>query len=93
MDDEEMEAVIVQTISGAIAAVPAYLRDVAGDSEALGVRDPKEFVYGMVMGMALGIGGAMLGARGEAPTQKEQEKMRDIVYRHIPEIREGIFGP
>ena len=44
------------------------------------------------MGMALGMGGAILSAQKEAPTEEDQIKIRDIVYKHIPEIRERIFN-
>lgn len=42
--------------------------------------------------MALGMGGAVLSSQKEAPTKEDQIKVRDIVYRHIPEIRERIFS-
>jgi hypothetical protein len=44
------------------------------------------------MGMALGMGGAILSAQKEMPTEEDQMKIRDIVYKHIPEIRERIFS-
>jgi hypothetical protein len=44
------------------------------------------------MGMALGMGGAILSAQTETPTAEDQMKIRDIVYKHIPEIRERIFN-
>ena len=43
------------------------------------------------MGMALGMGGAILSAQKEMPTQEDQIKMRDIVYKYIPDIREKDF--
>jgi len=49
------------------------------------------FVYGIVMGMALGVSGAILSAQKEMPTAEDQIKVRDIIYKHIPEIRERIF--
>jgi hypothetical protein len=42
--------------------------------------------------MALGMSGAILSAQKEAPTAEDQIKVRDIVYKHIPEIRERIFN-
>ena len=46
----------------------------------------------MIMGMALGMGGAVLSTQREAPTVEDQVKVRDMVYKNIPEIRERIFG-
>ena len=51
-----------------------------------------EFVFGVVMGMALGMSGAILSAQKEMPTAEDQMKIRDIVYKHIPDIRERIFN-
>ena len=92
MSEEQLEALIVQTINGAVATIPAYLDEIKENKEVLKVEDPKEFVYGIVMGMALGMSGAILSAQKEMPTPEEQIKVRDIVYKHIPEIRERIFS-
>jgi len=58
----------------------------------LKVENPQEFVYGIVIGMALGMGGAILSEQEKTPTTEDQMKIRDIVYKHIPEIRERIFN-
>ncbi len=92
MKEEELESVIEQTINGAILTIPAYMDEIKENKETLKVEDPKEFVYGMVMGMALGIGGAILSAQKEAPTAEDQIKVRDVVYKNIPQIRERIFN-
>jgi hypothetical protein len=92
MNEEQMEMLITQTINGAVATIPAYLEDIKQNRETLKVEDPKEFVYGMVMGMALGMSGALLSAQEEIPTVEEQMKVRDIIYKYIPEIREQIFS-
>jgi hypothetical protein len=92
MKEEELENVIEQTINGAILTIPAYMDEIIENKETLKVEDPKEFVYGMVMGMALGIGGAILSAQKEAPTAEDQIKVRDVVYKNIPQIRERIFN-
>jgi hypothetical protein len=92
MKEEELESVIEQTINGAILTIPAYMDEIIENKETLKVEDPKEFVYGMVMGMALGIGGAILSAQKEAPTAEDQIKVRDVVYKNIPQIRERIFN-
>ena len=92
MSQDEFEAIIEQTINGAISTIPAYMEEIKQNKETLKVEDPKEFVYGMIMGMALGMSGAILSAQKEAPTQEDQIKVRDIVYKNIPQIRERIFS-
>ncbi len=92
MNDEELETIIEQTINGAISTIPAYMDEIKENKKTLMVEDPKEFVYGMVMGMALGISGAVLSAQKEMPTSEDQIKVRDIVYKNIPQIRERIFN-
>ncbi len=44
------------------------------------------------MGMALGMSGAMLSTQEKMPTTEEQMKVRDTIYKYIPEIREKIFN-
>lgn len=92
MSEDQLEEIILQTINGAVATIPAYLEEINQNKETLKVENPKEFVYGIVMGMALGMSGAILSAQKEAPTTEDQIKVRDIVYKHIPEIRERIFN-
>lgn len=92
MSEEQLEMLITQTINGAVATIPAYLEEINQNKEMLKVENPKEFVYGIVMGMALGMSGAILSAQKEMPTPEDQLKVRDIVYKHIPEIREQIFN-
>ena len=92
MNEEQMEMLIIQTINGAVATIPSYLEDINQNRETLKVENSKEFVYGMVMGMALGMSGALLSAQEEIPTVEEQMKVRDIIYKYIPEIREQIFN-
>jgi len=92
MNEKELESIIEQTINGAIMTIPAYMEEIKENKDMLKVDDPKEFVYGMVMGMALGMSGAFLSAQNEPPTTEDQLKVRDIVYRNIPQIRERIFS-
>ena len=92
MNDEQMETLITQTINGAVLTIPAYLEDIKQNQETLKVANPQEFVYGMIMGMALGMSGALLSAQKEMPTAEEQMKVRDTIYKYIPEIREQIFS-
>ena len=92
MSEDQLEEIIIQTINGAVATIPSYLEEIKENKEVLKVENPKEFVYGIVMGMALGMSGAILSAQKEMPTKEDQIKVRDIVYKHIPEIRERIFS-
>ncbi len=92
MSDEQLETLIIQVINGAIATIPSYLDEIKENKEVLKVENPQEFAYGIIMGMALGMGGAILSAQKEIPTTEDQVKIRDIVYKHIPEIRERIFS-
>jgi len=92
MSDEELEEMIMQTINGAVATIPSYLEEIKENKETFKVENPEEFVYGVIMGMALGMSGAILSAQKEVPTAEDQMKVRDIIYKHIPEIRERIFS-
>ena len=92
MNEEQIEMLITQTINGAALTIPAYLEDIKQNQETLKVENPQEFVYGMIMGMALGMSGALLSTQKEMPTTEEQMKVRDIIYKYIPEIRERIFS-
>jgi hypothetical protein len=92
MSQDPLEAIIVQTINGAMATIPGYLQEIKENKETLKVENAQEFVYGIVMGMALGMSGAILSAQEKPPTNEDQMRVRDIIYKHIPEIRERIFS-
>jgi len=92
MSEEQLETLILQVINGAVSTIPAYLDEIKENKKVLKVENPQEFVYGIVIGMALGMGGAILSAQEKTPTTEDQMKIRDIVYKHIPEIRERIFN-
>jgi hypothetical protein len=92
MNENELETIIEQTINGAVLTIPAYMDEIKENKEIFKVEDPKEFVYGLVMGMALGMSGAILSAQETTPTPEEQIKVRDLVYKNIPQIRERIFN-
>jgi hypothetical protein len=92
MSEDQLEELIIQVINGAVTTIPAYLDEIKENKDMLKVENPQEFVYGIVMGMALGMGGAILSAQKEIPTEEDKIKIRDIVYKHIPEIRERIFS-
>ncbi|MDH3501911.1 MAG: hypothetical protein OEL69_05335 [Nitrosopumilus sp.] len=76
--EDQLEMLITQTINGAIATIPAYLEEIKQNKDTLKVENAEEFVYGMIMGMALGMSGALLSAQKEMPTAEDQMKVRDI---------------
>ena len=92
MNEDPLEEIIVQTINGAIATIPGYLEEIKQNKETQKVENAQEFVYGIVMGMALGMSGAILSAQDNPPTAEDQIRVRDIIYKHIPDIRERIFN-
>jgi len=92
MSEDQLETLIIQTINGAVATIPSYLEEIKENKDRFKVENPQEFVYGIVIGMALGMSGAIMSAQKEIPTEEDQMKVRDIIYKHIPEIRERIFN-
>ena len=92
MSEDPLEAIILQTINGAIATIPGYMEEIRENKDVLKVENAEEFVYGVVMGMALGMSGAILSAQDKPPTNEDQMRVRDIIYKHIPDIRERIFN-
>ena len=92
MSEDPLEAIILQTINGAIATIPGYMEEIKQNKETLKVENAQEFVYGIVMGMALGMSGAILSAQDKPPTNEDQMRVRDIIYKHIPDIRERVFN-
>ncbi len=92
MTEDQLETLILQTINCAVATIPSYLEEIKENKDIFKVENPQEFVYGIVMGMALGMSGAIMSAQKEIPTEEDQMKVRDIIYKHIPEIRERIFN-
>ena len=96
MNEDPLETIILQTINGAIATIPRYMEEIRENKDTLKVENAEEFVYGVVMGMALGMSGAILSSKaeeeGKPPTAEDQMRVRDIIYKHIPEIRERIFS-
>ncbi len=90
-EDEQLEMLIEQTINGAIAAIPSQLEEIKQNKVILKVENPNEFVFGIIMGMALGMVGALMTAQKGIPTTEDQLKVREIIYKKIPDIREQIF--
>ena len=91
-EDEQLEQLINQTLDGAMATIPAHLLEIEQNKELLKVNDPKEFVFGLIMGMSLGMASAMLSAMKQGiPTPQDQLKIRDMVFKKVPQIRERLF--
>ncbi len=91
-DDEQIEMLIEQTIAGAISTIPSHLQEIKQNQAELKIKDPKEFVYGLIMGMALGIASISLTTiKQKMPTEEDQLKIRNMVLSKIPKIREEIF--
>ncbi len=91
-EDEQLKEVIEQTISSAIATIPSYLQEIEENKDTLKVIEQKEFVYGLIIGMALSMAVASLTSiKKGIPTPEDQLKIRDMVYSKIPEIRKEIF--
>ncbi len=91
--DEQLEQLINQTLDGALATIPAHLQEIEQNKDIIKVENSNEFVYGLIIGSALttGIMGLVQIKQG-IPTAEEQIKIRDMVYKKIPQIRERIFG-
>jgi hypothetical protein len=90
--DEQLEQLIEQTIQGAVATIPAHLEEIEQNKETLKINDPKEFVYGLTMGMGLGMASALMTTiTNKMPTIEEQVKARNMIYTKIPHIREQIY--
>ncbi len=91
-EDEQLKVVIEQTISKAIVTIPSYLQEIEENKDILKVTEQKEFVYGLIIGMALSMAVASLTSiKKGMPTSEDQLKIRDMVYSKIPEIRKEIF--
>jgi hypothetical protein len=92
-EDEQLDQLITQTLDGALQTIPMYLQEVEQNKAELKVDNPKEFVFGVVMGMALGMASTAVAAlRQGMPSDEDQIKIRDLIYSKIPQIRDRIFN-
>ena len=94
--EDQLQAMVDQTIDMALMNVEAYYQEIEASNEILKINDPKEFVFGLIMGQILGLGVAALAqmkaASGQGtPTPQDQMKVRDMAYKRVPQIRERIF--
>ncbi len=91
-EEQQLEELIMQTLDGTLSTIPIYIQEVEQNKAELQVNDVKEFVFGVIMGMALGMASTAIAAiRNGMPTEEDQVKVRDMVYSKIPQIRERIF--
>jgi len=92
-ENEQLEQLIDQTLDGALATIPAHLEEIEQNKDIIQVENSNEFVYGLIIGSALtaGIMG-LVQIKQDLPTPEDQIKIRDMVYKKIPQIRERIFG-
>lgn len=90
--EEQLQKMVDQTIEMALMNVEAYYKEIETSNEILKINDPKEFVFGLIMGQILGLGVAALAQmKGGNPTPQDQMKVRDMAYKRVPQIRERIF--
>ena len=94
--EKQLEVMVTQTVELAISQKDAYFKEIDASNEILKIKDPKEFVFGLIMGQILGLGVAALAqmkaASGQGnPTPQDQMKVRDMAYKLVPQIRERIF--
>ena len=92
-EDQQLEELIIQTLDGTISTIPIYMQEIEQNKAELHVEDVKEFVFGVIVGMALGMAGTAIAAlRNGMPSEQDQIKVRDMVYAKIPQIRERVYS-
>jgi hypothetical protein len=90
--EEQLQGMVDQTIEMALMNVEAYYKEIEASNEILKIENPKEFVFGLIMGQILGLGVAALAQmKGGNPTPQDQMQVRDMAYKRVPQIRERIF--
>ena len=91
-ENQTLEELVKRTIEGAIQSIPAHLYEVEASKGILKVIDKNEFVYGLVMGMGLGMATAAVATlKREIPTSEDLMRIKNLVYKMVPAIRENIF--
>lgn len=91
-EEQKLEELVKRTIDGAIQSIPAHFYEIRSSNEILKVSDQKEFVYGLVVGMGLGMATAAVTTfKQNVPTSEDLMRIKNMVYKMIPQIREEIF--
>ena len=91
-ENQTLEELVKRTIEGAIQSIPAHLYEVEASKEILKVADKNEFVYGLVVGMGLGMATAAVATlKREIPSSEDLMRIKNLVYKMVPVIRENIF--
>jgi len=91
-ENQALEELVKRTIEGAIQAVPAHLYEIEASKDVLKVADKNEFVYGLVMGMGLGMAtAAVTTLKRQIPTSEDLMRIKNLIYKMVPEIRGSIF--
>jgi hypothetical protein len=92
-EEEQLEELINQTLDGTLSTIPIYLQEIEQNKTELHVENVREFVFGVIMGMSLGMASTAIAAmRNGMPSEEDQIKVRDMVYSKIPQIRERIYS-
>ncbi len=91
-ENQKLEELVKRTIDGAIQSIPAHFYEIQSSNDILKVSDQKEFVYGLVVGMGLGMAtAAVTTLKQEMPTTEDLMRIKNTVYKMIPQIRGQIF--
>jgi hypothetical protein len=92
-EEQQLEELINQTLDGTLSTIPIYLQEIEQNKAELHVENVREFVFGVIMSMSLGMASTAIAAmRNGMPSEEDQIKVRDIVYSKIPQIRERIYS-
>lgn len=92
-EEQQLEELINQTLDGTLSTIPIYIQEVEQNKAELRVENVKEFIFGVIMGMSLGMASTAIAAmRNGMPSEADQIKVRDMVYAKIPQIRERIYS-
>ncbi|MGI0083139.1 MAG: hypothetical protein ACREAG_07555 [Nitrosopumilaceae archaeon] len=91
-ENQTLEELVKMTIDGAIQSIPGHFYEIQSSNDILKVADQKEFVYGLVVGMGLGMATAAVTTFKEGiPTPEDLMRIKNMVYKMVPQIREHIF--